>query len=133
MQIITLLNKSKNSFYLSQYIRDGLVAFAFRRDLQLYWQISCMMTLSSLMLAHGWLRCKTQLATCNRTVKLPSLPAFCFCQWWNMLWCLVLSVADFKKNFWQKLHLQTFFFIAVGWLSSLKLFSSLSTSWRKVL
>ena len=72
MQIITLLNKSKNSFYLSQHIRDGLMALVFRRDLlQRYLRISCKMTFSSLMSAQGWLRCKTQLATCKKTAKLP--------------------------------------------------------------
>ena len=72
MQIITLLNKSKNSFYLSQHIRDGLMALVFRRDLlQQYLRVSCTMTFSSLMSAQGWLWCKTQLATCKETAKLP--------------------------------------------------------------
>ena len=71
MQIITLLNKSKNSFCLLQHIRAGLMAFAFRSDLlQLYWWVSCMMTFGGLMSAQGWLQCKTQLATCKGTAKL---------------------------------------------------------------
>ena len=69
---LSRLNKSKNSFYLSQHIRDGLMALVFRRDLlQRYLRISCKMTFSSLMSAQGWLRCKTQLATCKKTAKLP--------------------------------------------------------------
>ena len=71
MQIITLLNKSKNSFCLLQRIRAGLMAFAFRSDLlQLYWWVSCMMTFGGLMSAQGWLQCKTQLTTCKGTAKL---------------------------------------------------------------
>ena len=72
MQIIPLLNKNKNSFYLLQHIRDGLMVFAFRRDLQqLDWRISCTMTLSGLMSTQGWLQCKTQLTTSKGIAKLP--------------------------------------------------------------
>lgn len=45
---------------------------AFITDLlQLFWQISCTMTFDGLMSAQGWLWCKTHLATCEGTAKLP--------------------------------------------------------------
>ena len=135
MQIITLLNKSKNSFYLSQHIRDGLMAFAFGRNLlQLYWRISCTMTF---WLSAVWCRLKD---SCDAKLywqpakgqrNFHSLSALYFCRRWNMFWCLVLSVADLKEKFGQKLHLPKFFSIAEGWPSSPKIFSTLSTSWRK--
>ena len=134
MQIITLLNKSKNSFYLSQHIRNGLMAFAFRRDLlQLYWRISCTMMFGSLMSAQGWLRCKTQLVTCKGTAKRPFFVSTLFLLVMEHALMSCSFSSWFERRIWTKVAPAKIFSIAVGWPSSPKIFTSLNTSWRKIL
>ena len=134
MQIVTLLNKSKSSFCLSQRIRAGLIAFAFRSDLlQLYWWISCMMMFGSLMSAQGWLQCKTQLATCKGTAKLLFFVSTLFLSAMEHALMSCSFSSCLKGKFGQNLHLPRYFSTPVGWPSSTNIFSSLNTSWRKVL
>ena len=134
MQIITLLNKSKNSFYLS-HISE-----------MVWWHlhlegIFCNCTGKSLARWRSAVWCRLRDGCNAKLNRQPakgqrnfhSLSALCFCRRWNMLWCLVLSVADLKEKVEQNLHLPRLFSIAVGWPLSPKMFSSWNTSWRKVL
>ena len=123
MQIITLLNKSKNSFYLSHI--SEMVWWHLRLE-----GIFCNCTGKSLARWRSAVWCRLRDGCNAKLNRQPakgqrnfhSLSALCFCRRWNMLWCLVLSVAVWKENLdktctcqdifpllWVDLHQQIFF------------------------